>query len=114
MKPVGGRGKTAPYISTHVRVPIPVKHIVELVIERYRERLERQKIHPNVDDNSEEYLRSKSEQNNPLTTYENINKAIEILTQSLKLKSNAGGAIKEEIRRALNLLQKSSDHPDEG
>jgi dTDP-4-amino-4,6-dideoxygalactose transaminase len=28
-KPVGGRGKKAPYESTHIRIPEPIKHRVE-------------------------------------------------------------------------------------
>ena len=28
-KPVGGRGKKAPYISTHIRIPEPIKDRVE-------------------------------------------------------------------------------------
>jgi hypothetical protein len=36
-KPVGGRGKKAPYQTTHIRVPLPVKDKVEKLIEEYRE-----------------------------------------------------------------------------
>lgn len=32
----GGRGKKAPYDSTHVRVPLPVKDEVDAIIERFR------------------------------------------------------------------------------
>jgi hypothetical protein len=32
----GGRGKKAPYQSTHVRVPEPIKPAVEALIERFR------------------------------------------------------------------------------
>jgi hypothetical protein len=35
-KPKGGRGKRAPYESTHVRVPLPIKHRVEELIDVYR------------------------------------------------------------------------------
>lgn len=35
-KPVGGRGKKAPYESTFVRVPIPVKKHVEQLVAFYR------------------------------------------------------------------------------
>lgn len=35
-KPVGGRGHTAPYETTHVRVPVPIKDKVEKLIEDYR------------------------------------------------------------------------------
>jgi hypothetical protein len=36
-KPVGGRGKKAPYQTTHIRVPLPVKDKVEQLIKEYRE-----------------------------------------------------------------------------
>lgn len=35
-KPLGGRGKVAPYQTTHIRVPIPIKAEIEQMIERYR------------------------------------------------------------------------------
>lgn len=37
LKPKGGRGLKAPYESTHIRVPVPLKAEVEALIERYRE-----------------------------------------------------------------------------
>lgn len=36
-KPKGGRGKVAPYESTHVRVPLPIKPKVDRMVEEYRE-----------------------------------------------------------------------------
>ena len=36
-KPKGGRGNKAPYESTHVRVPVPLKEEIEQRIEEYRE-----------------------------------------------------------------------------
>jgi hypothetical protein len=35
-KPVGGRGQKAPYTTTHVRVPEPVKADVERLINDYK------------------------------------------------------------------------------
>jgi hypothetical protein len=35
-KPVGGRGLKAPYITTHVRTPEPVKAEVEKIIDDFR------------------------------------------------------------------------------
>lgn len=32
----GGRGKVAPYQSTHVRVPEPIKHLIDAIIEAYK------------------------------------------------------------------------------
>jgi len=41
-KPVGGRGIKAPYESTHVRVPMPIKKEVQALIDEFREREFRQ------------------------------------------------------------------------
>ena len=38
-RPVGGRGIKAPYQTTHIRVPLPVKAEVEKLIDEYRESL---------------------------------------------------------------------------
>ncbi len=38
VKPVGGRGNKAPYESTHVRVPLPIKADVQALIDEFRER----------------------------------------------------------------------------
>lgn len=35
-KPVGGRGKKAPYETIQMRVPVPIKSEVEKLIEQYR------------------------------------------------------------------------------
>ena len=32
----GGRGKKAPYETTHVRVPLPLKDVVQAMIDNYR------------------------------------------------------------------------------
>ena len=42
-------------------------------------------------------------------TSSKIAEAVEILTEALKLKSNAGGKIKLEIRKVLELLEASKD-----
>ena len=36
-KPIGGRGKKAPYETTHVRIPVDLKPKVELLVEEFRE-----------------------------------------------------------------------------
>jgi len=38
VKPVGGRGIKAPYESTHVRVPLPIKADVQALIDEFREK----------------------------------------------------------------------------
>jgi hypothetical protein len=35
-KPIGGRGKKAPYETTHVRIPVDLKSQVEKLVEGYR------------------------------------------------------------------------------
>lgn len=35
-KPIGGRGKRAPYETTHVRIPVDLKAKVEELVEQYR------------------------------------------------------------------------------
>ena len=35
-KPIGGRGKKAPYETTHIRVPVNLKPQIESLIEAYR------------------------------------------------------------------------------
>ena len=37
VKPVGGRGNKAPYESTHVRVPVPIKAKVQALIDDFRD-----------------------------------------------------------------------------
>lgn len=36
-KPKGGRGHNAPYETTHLRVPVPIKEQLQLVIDDYKE-----------------------------------------------------------------------------
>jgi len=36
-KPIGGRGKKAPYETTHVRIPVDLKPQVELLVEEFRD-----------------------------------------------------------------------------
>ena len=35
-KPLGGRGKKAPYETTHLRIPVPIKADIEKLIDNYR------------------------------------------------------------------------------
>ena len=39
MKPVGGRGKTAPYKTIGVRIPEPIKSQVQQLSQRYRDQV---------------------------------------------------------------------------
>jgi len=40
----GGKGNPAPYSTTHVRVPVPIKHQVELQIAEFKRRVENKEI----------------------------------------------------------------------
>jgi hypothetical protein len=46
VKPVGGRGVKAPYETTHVRVPEPIKPQVERLIEQFRSGGDSQSLNP--------------------------------------------------------------------
>lgn len=39
VKPLGGRGIKAPYETTHMRVPVPLKPDIEAMIDDYRKNL---------------------------------------------------------------------------
>jgi predicted RNase H-like nuclease (RuvC/YqgF family) len=56
VKPVGGRGNKAPYESTHVRVPVPIKSQVQALIDEFREHqtLEPRKPLTSLDDDGDE------------------------------------------------------------
>jgi hypothetical protein len=56
VKPVGGRGNKAPYESTHVRVPVPIKSQVQALIDEFREHqtLEPRKPLTSLDDEDEQ------------------------------------------------------------
>jgi hypothetical protein len=43
----GGRGLRAPYQTTHVRVPVPIKDRVESLIESYKQSLDPNVVDPN-------------------------------------------------------------------
>jgi hypothetical protein len=72
----GGRGKKAPYETTHVRVPVPLKEVIQALIDNYRwtEHI------PSIDD-----LKQKEFKEDPC--YEDV--AIEIANQILKSKKGA-------------------------
>jgi hypothetical protein len=118
-KPKGGRGYKAPYETHQIRVPDPIANQVHKLIESYQEYINNDG-NPNeppefISDNKPvnrfideiETLRNNNsqllEKIQDINT--NKNKAIDLLKQSLKLKANAGGAIKKEIEKALSLLE---------
>ncbi|MDZ7970501.1 MAG: hypothetical protein RM368_37185 [Nostoc sp. DedSLP03] len=127
----GGRGKRAPYESTHYRLPVPLKPIAEEMAANYRQLVSEytdpedpaliaatlQAIAPGggnqVEENQqvkellEDYQQMQSqleELQQRVEKLKGVNQAIGILKNALTLRANSGGAIKEQIREALVLL----------
>jgi hypothetical protein len=100
-KPKGGRGYKAPYESHQVRVPDPVIPQVHSLIERYQDYIA----------GGGDAIKPPQllDQNKPVddfvTKTEDLEQVKATLQQALKLKANAGGAIKKEIEKALALLK---------
>jgi hypothetical protein len=120
-----GRGQKAPYGTTHYRIPKPIKPMVERIAEEYKDC-----VFSGGDE--EEYLKKLSqslEGKEPAQDVEELKREIAqlkqtlkavrehsdeieleglraatILKEALKLKPQAGGAIKQEIRKALQLI----------
>lgn len=99
-KPKGGRGYKAPYNSHQVRVPDPIIPQVHSLIERYQDY-----IAAGGDAVKPPQL---LDQNKPVDNFtskvEDLELAKVTLREALKLKANAGGAIKKEIEKVLLLL----------
>jgi len=118
-KPKGGRGYKAPYETHQIRVPDPIANQVHKLIENYQEHINNEgnpnkppefinddKLVNRFMDEVETLQKSNSELLEKIQNINtNKNKAIDLLKQSLKLKANAGGAIKKEIEKALSLLE---------
>lgn len=96
-KPRGGRGKSAPYTTRHVRVPEPIVSQVNALIELYQAYLEEDR-----DTNTPPDFLNQKPVNKFLEKREEI---ITVLEEALKLKANAGGAIKEKIKEVLHILK---------
>lgn len=137
----GGRHKTAPYKSTHLRVPEPIKAQLQKVVDIYKILTARRSeiglgnfdLQLNkfieghnplygvtsddfklVDTRQFDELRSlydalvkKNERLREQTDSEALKQktAIATLTKALELKPNAGGAIKKEIKKAIQELE---------
>ena len=101
---LGGRGKRAPYKTTHYRMPVALKPIVEEMAGKYRELVDEYE----ADDPaliSAVISAISPKQTNKNIDSEKIELAIEILSEALTLKANVGGAIKRKIEEALKLMQ---------
>jgi hypothetical protein len=57
-KPIGGRGKKAPYETTHVRIPVDLKPQVELLIKEFRDNgcVPKDSIIENPSTNSDDFM----------------------------------------------------------
>lgn len=127
VKPVGGRGNKAPYESTHVRVPLPIKADVQALIDEFREKQIEQPKKPltSLEDEEEDsyepsdletiksqaeaiqnhlseirYLNFKLEQSNLLTSLEDAKKLANTC-----LKSKKGGKWAEVARLLSGIYQ---------
>jgi hypothetical protein len=102
----GGKGKTAPYLSTHVRVPNPIKPLVELLINEFKRWAELKGVELAIRILEPPICRAMKI---PMTSEEERKKrAIAILKESLTYKPNAGGKIKASIREAIALLEEAN------
>jgi hypothetical protein len=96
-KPKGGRGYKAPYETHQVRIPDPIAAQVHSLVERYQDYL--------AAGGNPEKPPLLLDQVKPVDKFKfRRDKAIRLLQEALKLKANAGGAIKKEIEKALQLL----------
>jgi hypothetical protein len=99
-KPKGGRGHKAPYVTHQIRVPKPIVPQVETLINLYQDY--------RVAEGDLKEPPSFLVKHKPVDKFideEKRLKVVEILKRALKLKPNAGGAIKKEIEKALLLLE---------
>lgn len=87
----GGPGHRAPYRTTHLRVPEPIKDQIQAIIDDYK-------------------MGALAKQPATLPdrpgsiSQEKIQDAIALLEESLKLPANTGGKIKAKVREALEIL----------
>jgi hypothetical protein len=105
----GGRGKKAPYKTGHYRIPQPIKPTVEMLADQYRELVvndSESEASAMLERVNEAIVGSQKTENKPGTNFNeaDLEQVINILQEALKLKANAGGAIKERIKEVLNLL----------
>jgi hypothetical protein len=88
-KPKGGRGHRAPYRTTHLRVPEPIKDELQTRIDQWRE----------------DYLSGESSGNASQVTMDDYMEAIALLTEALTYKANTFGEGKKRVKKAIALLK---------
>jgi RNA processing factor Prp31 len=111
-KTKGGRGKKAPYKTGHYRIPQPIKPTVEVLANQYRELVtnnSESEAYSMLERVSEAIVITQKVENKTGTNFSeaNLEQVVDILQEALKLKANAGGAIKERIKQVLAILDKS-------
>lgn len=96
-KPKGGRGKKAPYKTSHIRVPLALKPAVERAIAEFRELALNGEIDPEfpISQTGELQLK-KSEQDNLLPSLE---EATEIAEKLLKQKQSARKTVEKLLSK---------------
>jgi hypothetical protein len=117
VRPRGGRGNLAPYETKLIRVPIPIEEQVQELISRYHHWMslldEVPDGTPNLLDKAVNNLEEQLEKIRAaerdaiaqvISCHSEAFRASDILRASLKLPANAGGKIKTEIRKALELI----------
>ena len=103
----GGKGKNVPYATTHYRIPEPLKPLVVLLAERYREMVfNGDDIEVAAEKLAEYWVDKPGTKNTKLTQREmkRLKSAVAIINEGLTLKANAGGAIKTKVKEGLILL----------
>lgn len=93
----GGPGHKAPYRTTHVRVPEPIKAAVQEMCDDFKRGA---LIDAPATVSADRHSDLPAE---PLPAVD-YSEAIAILEKALTLKANAGGAIKKKIREAIAIL----------
>ena len=95
-KPKGGRGKRAPYQTTHIRVPLALKPAVERAIAEFRELAVSGEIDPKypISRTGELHLK-KPDTNKPLTSFD---EATQLAEKLLKHKQSARKTVEKLLR----------------
>lgn len=88
-KPVGGRGIKAPYETTHMRIPIPLKEQIEVIVEDYKEQVTK-----NINLLTSYQISSNS---NPLTSLEDAKQIAKKLVKSKKSASQSLAKLLSEL-----------------
>lgn len=103
VKPVGGRGHTAPYETTHVRVPVPIKDKVEQLIEDYRKSILIGEA--SIDPDGSEQFEEQEAGSLPI----DFNESLEIAKNILSLKKSS----KVSLAKLLSKLYKVEVKPED-